>query len=364
MSALTCCIPHILVAAHGRAAAAECSMCSAACPNMGASRAPCPFLHPSPHKGRSPFVPAHVTPHPPGPHTAACTQARAPRPLISPSLYAHMDLQWYFGPISPARSDAPQGGSRALRSLGHALGPSLGSLCLGSAILTLMSLLRQVRMASPVRVRVAGASDRCEHAVAGASDRCASMPWQVRVADARACRGRCKWQEREHAVAGARGRCASMPWQVRATGASMPRQLCASMHVSARPWAPPCCALTILALNLGLLRQEGMASPVCVASSRCAWLHLCACGHILSSPRSQLRVPSPAHEPAEASTCPRLHAWQPSVAPRVAPSAALWCTDTASGCCLGYCHGTAEAGRRPPQLEQQGAVAVPHSTTV
>ncbi|KAF5839602.1 plasma-membrane choline transporter-domain-containing protein [Dunaliella salina] len=52
--------------------------------------------------------------------------------------------QWYFGPMYPtARPDVPQGGSRALRSLGHALGPSLGSLCLGSAILTLMSLLRQ-----------------------------------------------------------------------------------------------------------------------------------------------------------------------------------------------------------------------------
>ena len=35
--------------------------------------------------------------------------------------------------------------SRTLRSLKHALGPSFGSLCLGSAVLTLMNLLRQVR---------------------------------------------------------------------------------------------------------------------------------------------------------------------------------------------------------------------------
>jgi len=54
---------------------------------------------------------------------------------------AHTHTQWYFGSPQP---DAPQKGSRALRSLGHALGPSLGSLCLGSAVLTLMNLLRQV----------------------------------------------------------------------------------------------------------------------------------------------------------------------------------------------------------------------------
>lgn len=50
--------------------------------------------------------------------------------------------QWYFEPAS-ADPRAHRQGSRTLTSLRHALGPNLGSLCLGSAVLTLVSLLRQ-----------------------------------------------------------------------------------------------------------------------------------------------------------------------------------------------------------------------------
>jgi len=52
--------------------------------------------------------------------------------------------QWYFAPVegSGAGGGASRPGSRTLTSVRHALGPSFGSLCLGSLILAVVSQLR------------------------------------------------------------------------------------------------------------------------------------------------------------------------------------------------------------------------------
>mmetsp|Transcript_4149 Transcript_4149/g.6836 ORF Transcript_4149/g.6836 Transcript_4149/m.6836 type:complete len:557 (-) Transcript_4149:830-2500(-) len=60
--------------------------------------------------------------------------------------------QWYFAPVTEAHPPKPHPQARGVaaahgpvrRSLGHALGPSLGSLCKSSAVLTLISYLRQL----------------------------------------------------------------------------------------------------------------------------------------------------------------------------------------------------------------------------
>jgi len=53
--------------------------------------------------------------------------------------------QWYFAPVAASHSGAAPArtsSSRVLTSLRHALGPSLGTLCFGSAVLTLLQYLR------------------------------------------------------------------------------------------------------------------------------------------------------------------------------------------------------------------------------
>ncbi|GIL58905.1 hypothetical protein Vafri_13917 [Volvox africanus] len=51
--------------------------------------------------------------------------------------------QWYFQPTSATDEQGPNR-SRTLTSLRFALGPSLGSLCAGSAVLTLVSIVRRM----------------------------------------------------------------------------------------------------------------------------------------------------------------------------------------------------------------------------
>ncbi|GLI62333.1 hypothetical protein VaNZ11_004941 [Volvox africanus] len=51
--------------------------------------------------------------------------------------------QWYFQPTS-STDDQGRNRSRTLTSLRFALGPSLGSLCAGSAVLTLVSIVRRI----------------------------------------------------------------------------------------------------------------------------------------------------------------------------------------------------------------------------
>lgn len=51
---------------------------------------------------------------------------------------------WYFEPRQ--QQEARAAGSRTLKCLGFAAGSSLGSLCCGSAVLTLVSMIRQVGM--------------------------------------------------------------------------------------------------------------------------------------------------------------------------------------------------------------------------
>lgn len=65
--------------------------------------------------------------------------------------------QWYFIPAVPAASGAVLKAQpprrRVLRSLGHALGASFGTLCAASALLTLVSYLRQALDAAEKRAR-------------------------------------------------------------------------------------------------------------------------------------------------------------------------------------------------------------------
>lgn len=72
----------------------------------------------------APFLPPPCQPHPKLPPPLACLPLRC--------------LQWYFSPPSLA---APRGNT--LRSLKHALGPSFGSLCLSSLVLTVSQLMRE-----------------------------------------------------------------------------------------------------------------------------------------------------------------------------------------------------------------------------
>lgn len=53
---------------------------------------------------------------------------------------------WYFAPVSELHSGTAGRGrpSATFAALRTALGPQLGTLCMGSAVLTLISMLRQV----------------------------------------------------------------------------------------------------------------------------------------------------------------------------------------------------------------------------
>lgn len=56
--------------------------------------------------------------------------------------------QWYYTPVGAA---PVAGRSRTLLSLGHALGPSFGSLCLGGLLLALIAQLRSMLQNAQVR---------------------------------------------------------------------------------------------------------------------------------------------------------------------------------------------------------------------
>lgn len=68
-----------------------------------------------------------------------------PSPHPNPFAVAGTIAQWYFAPVL---ADPSLKRGRVHRTLRAALGPSFGSLCFGGLVLTVLSLLRSVSVAT------------------------------------------------------------------------------------------------------------------------------------------------------------------------------------------------------------------------